>query len=252
LGQRIVPSLSACWRHLSAHADVCSSVSASSRCFPGLGLTDRLMACLLQALLLLGLPRLQRRRVAATASKNGSTDTSVPFSLPLSTPMSSIYTSVPTSQLDSTSMPTSVPIFELDADRDVVINEIQGYNASRSSGVSPGQAAVIALVLAIGLVILRRTLLSRSTSTSGSVASGWLPLLPDVAACSTGSNCTFLANQPCQCSRCRRLDGLHVPLLKLSIDDDISCKKCTLQEKTLLHIEVDRSTIDRHLIKPRS
>ena len=84
-------------------------------------------------------------------------------------------------------MPTSVPIFQLDADRDVVIAEIQAYNTSRSSGVSPGQAAVIALVLAIGLLILRRTLLSRSTASSGYVASGWLLLLPDVAACSIGS-----------------------------------------------------------------
>jgi hypothetical protein len=57
-----------------------------------------------------------------------------------------------------------------------VISDIQGSDTSSSSGVSPGQTAMIALVvcaaLAIGLVVLRRNLVSRSSWSSGSVSSG--------------------------------------------------------------------------------
>jgi hypothetical protein len=68
-------------------------------------------------------------------------------------------------------------ILEPQADRDVVVVLIQGKSASSSLGVSPGQKAVIVLVmcaaLAIGLVVvILRSLLPSSTSSSGPVALG--------------------------------------------------------------------------------
>jgi hypothetical protein len=55
-----------------------------------------------------------------------------------------------------------------------VISGIQGSNTSSSSGVTPGQTAMIVLVvcaaLTIGLVVLHRNLLSRSSSSSASVS----------------------------------------------------------------------------------
>jgi hypothetical protein len=91
---------------------------------------------------------------------------------------SSTPSPTPTST-DSSSLPTSAPTVESDADRDFVIPDIQGNSESSSSGVTPGQTAMIVLfmcaALAIGLVALRRTLLSRSSNgsvVSGSAASG--------------------------------------------------------------------------------
>jgi hypothetical protein len=96
-----------------------------------------------------------------TPSKDGSTDT---VALPSET--------TPAPKLE----PDTEGEAEAETDGDGVISDIQGSDTSSSSGVSPGQTAMIALVvcaaLAIGLVVLRRNLVSRSSWSSGSVSSG--------------------------------------------------------------------------------
>jgi hypothetical protein len=96
-----------------------------------------------------------------TAAPKSSSDTSAPTSSPAAETTS-------TSKLEAEA--------EAEADGDGVISDIQGSGTSSSSGVTPGQTAMIVLVvcaaLTIGLVVLRRNLLSRSSSSSCSVSSG--------------------------------------------------------------------------------